>query len=53
MIKTNALYYLVVTALISGFVTTVARAVADLILSGEDISLVAAVLRDAFDAGFV
>lgn len=33
--------------------TTAARAVADLISSGEDISLVAAVLRDALDAGLV
>ena len=32
---------------------TAARAVADLISSGEDISLVAAVLRDALDAGLV
>ena len=33
--------------------TTATRAVADLISSGEDISLVAAVLRDALDAGLV
>ena len=33
--------------------TTAARAVADLISSGEDISLVAAVLRDALGAGLV
>lgn len=33
--------------------TTTARAVADLISTGEDISLVAAVLRDALDAGLV